>query len=909
MSSSSARLKKKRRRDDDEGDVESLVESIHEDVSEEEQEEDGEDLLDDEVLQQDYVAIPELDKYDEEMLDKREYDAMDVTARREAEREMDVRLARVEGRVLDDLDEEEEDEDRRHRDRIASRAGDRGDEELLEEEINLEAMGACPLREWIAQERTRREIKRRFGSFLESYKGSESSSRVYVERIRAMCAANSGSLEVSFLHLSDALPILGLWLTDAPRDVLEIFDEVAKEVVLARFPDYGDIRDEIKVRIADLPMRETLRELRRSHLNQLIKVRGVATRRSGVFPQLRLVKFTCLACGHVVGPFKQQQQGTGLVKPSSCPHCRTDGPFKLAQEDTVYRNYQRLAIQEPPSEVPAGRMPRHKEIVLLGDMIDVARPGEEVEITGIYGHSLDTNMLAGKSSGFPIFATVIQANHVVKLAKGRHGDNGGGGDDDDDVAQVTEDDEKAIRKLARDPRIQERIVKSIAPSIFGMKTAKRSLACALFGGCAKLSDSKHRSRGDINVLLLGDPGCAKSQLLKYCCTLVPRSVYTTGKGASAVGLTASVHKDAITKEWTLEGGALVLADNGLCAIDEFDKMNDQDRTSIHEAMEQQSISVSKAGIVTSLQARCSVCAAANPVGGQYDASLNFAENVELTDPILQRFDILCVLQDIVDPIFDEHLASSVVKSHQRAQVTADSTGDNKQQLLSQTKTAAKKSAGNPPTGGDDDDDGLQVIDQTMLRKYVAYARETCRPRLHSIDLDKASRLYADLRRESTNCGGVPIAVRHLESMLRIAEAHAKMALREHVLDSDLDAAIAILVNSFIDAQKTSVRSSLRRGFRKYTQTPTDYFDLLLHALRALVREAQTYASFKARSGAPEPDHFEVLLDDLEHKAREFGIGDLVLDDFLTSTLFEKNNFTLDRAQRVILWTAAEERNS
>ena len=219
-------------------------------------------------------------------------------------------------------------------------------------------------------------------------------------------------------------------------------------------------------------------------------------------------------------------------------------------------------------------------------------------------------------------------------------------------------------------------MKSIAPSIFGHEDIKTALALAMFGGVFKNPQGKHRLRGDINILMLGDPGTAKSQFLKYVEKTSHRSVYTTGQGASAVGLTASVHKDPITREWTLEGGALVMADKGVCLIDEFDKMSDQDRyaclesqfdsTSIHEAMEQQSISISKAGIVTTLQARCAVIAAANPLFGKYNAQVPFAQNVELTEPILSRFDILCVVQDIADPIVDEHLARFVVGSHMRS---------------------------------------------------------------------------------------------------------------------------------------------------------------------------------------------------------------------------------------------------
>jgi len=206
----------------------------------------------------------------------------------------------------------------------------------------------------------------------------------------------------------------------------------------------------------------------------------------------------------------------------------------------------------------------------------------------------------------------------------------------------------------------------VAPSIYGHEFIKKGLALAMFGGQPKDVDNKHRIRGDINMLLLGDPGTAKSQFLKYIEKLYHRVVYTTGKGASAVGLTAGVHKDPITGEWTLEGGALVLADKGICLIDEFDKMNDHDRTSIHEAMEQQTISVSKAGIITTLQARCSVIAAANPIGGVYKPQFNFNDNVDLTDPILSRFDLLTVIRDEVDEGIDDQLATFVINSHMKS---------------------------------------------------------------------------------------------------------------------------------------------------------------------------------------------------------------------------------------------------
>merc|ERR1719273_1365547 len=241
---------------------------------------------------------------------------------------------------------------------------------------------------------------------------------------------------------------------------------------------------------------------------------------------------------------------------------------------------------------------------------------------------------------------------------------------------------------------------------------KRAVAFALFGGHAKRGENRHRIRGDINVLLMGDPGCGKSQFLKWTEKVAFRAVYATGKGASAVGLTAAVRRDSVTGEWGLEGGALVLADRGVCMIDEFDKMNEQDRTSIHEAMEQQTISISKAGIVTTLQARCAVIAAANPIKGRYDPSMSFIENVDLTDPILSRFDILWVVRDIVDPVKDEQLADFVVGNHIKNHPNVEN---------------------NPAEDADDQKKAADQIPQDLLRKYILYAKKNCKPKLFNID--------------------------------------------------------------------------------------------------------------------------------------------------------------------------------
>lgn len=502
---------------------------------------------------------------------------------------------------------------------------------------------------WITREAVRRGIKREFRDFLQTYVDEHGTS-VYGERIRDMGERNKESFEVNYENLADSKIILAYYLSNSPIAMLKILDEVALEVTLMQFPAYERIHREIHVRITDLPVKNTLRELRQSQLNCLIRVSGVVTRRTGVFPQLKWVKYNCGKCSALLGPFYQDIHNE--IKINTCPSCQSKGPFNVNMEQTVYRNYQKLTIQESPGTVPPGRLPRHREVICLWDLIDQAKPGEEVEVIGVYRNNFDASL--STKNGFPVFATIIEANFINKKENMFA------------AYRLTEDDTKQILAMGKDKRIGKKIMKSIAPSIYGHGDIKRAIALAMFGGVPKNIQGKHIIRGDINILMLGDPGTAKSQFLKYVEKTAHRAVFTTGQGASAVGLTASVHKDPITREWTLEGGALVLADRGVCLIDEFDKMNDSDRTSIHEAMEQQSISISKAGIVTTLQARCSVLAAANPIRGRYNSSIPFSQNVELTEPILSRFDVLCVVKDLVDPELDHILATNVIGSHIRS---------------------------------------------------------------------------------------------------------------------------------------------------------------------------------------------------------------------------------------------------
>lgn len=852
----------------------------------EEEEEEGEDLL--ERAERDYQRIDALDSYGTEGIDDRDYGNLNIDERRAAERDLERRDrqgrggTRTEG-FLAAMDshgaDEEDDEARRQRRGVFQRDDDQEEDDEEEEEdldaddqVNLEAFDV-PLREWIAQDRTRREIQRKFRAFLKNFTPENPTGKnrrgtgLYEQKIRTMCSNNLASLQVSYLHLMEAEPVLAFWVADAPKDMLLVLAEAATRHVFYLFPSYHVIQPEIHVRMSAVPILDSLRDLRRTHLDSLVKVTGVVTRRSAVYPQLQLAHYTCMVCRKTQGPFRVESVGEAYT-PSQCPYCEQATTFQVHPTLSQYRNFQRVNLQETPGSVPPGRVPRSKEIVLVHDLIDTARPGEEVEVTGIFEHAYDPSMTM--KSGFPVFRTYITANHVCK----RH--------DEASTTNLTPEDLIQIQELSKDPTIGKRIVQSIAPSIHGHDMPKMAIAMALFGGVPKNVNDKHRVRGDCNVLLLGDPGTAKSQFLKYAEKTAPRAVYSTGKGASAVGLTASVHKDPITKEWTLEGGALVLADRGVCLIDEFDKMNEQDRTSIHEAMEQQSISISKAGIVTSLQARCAVIAAANPIGGRYDASNTLKDNVELTDPILQRFDILCVLQDTVDPVADERLARFVTSSHMRAVPVAELARGAVHDVEAQDKNK-------------------DLIPQELLRKYIQYARTNCFPRLdgNTFDKEKVSSLYVQLRQESAKSGGVPIAVRHIESIMRMSEAHAKMHLREYVRNDDMNAAISVMLESFLVAQKFSVRKALRRGFSKFLVAEQDQHQLLLHLLSDMFRNEQMYQIIRMRQKAitEEAPILEIPLDELEGKANERRMYDL--SSFLKGTTFGEAGYVLDQRRRVI----------
>ncbi|EPR79809.1 DNA replication licensing factor MCM2 [Spraguea lophii 42_110] len=675
-----------------------------------------------------------------------------------------------------------------------------------------------------------------FVDFLNNFENKK-----YIKKIREMCSYNKESLYVSYMDIEKYSGNIIVGLIKKTEEVMEVLDQGLDRVVQTLFPNYKMIKNKVHVRITDVPLLENIRNLRNEHLNSLVRVNGVVTRRSGVFPLLSVVKYTCLKCKCVFGPFIVDKDE---FKPTNCLECQSKGPFTVKSQETIYKDFQKITIQEIPGTVPPGALPRSKEVMLFYDLIDVAKPGEEIEVIGVYKNSFSLSL--NIKSGFPVFFTTINAITINKK------------ENEFENSKLVSEDIKEIIKMSRHPNIVNIITNSIAPSIHGHKNVKRSIALALFGGQQKIVEN-HKIRGDINVLLLGDPGTAKSQFLRYVEGVAHRAVLSTGQGASSVGLTATVRKDTVTKEWTLEGGALVLADKGICLIDEFDKMNDKDRTSIHEAMEQQSISISKAGIVASLHARCGVIAAANPVRGFYNSSLTFSQNVNLSDPIISRFDILCVIKDQIEQGSDENMARFILNTH--SSIEEEKTNFMPSQMR---------------------------LSQNFLKKYIIYARQNVFPTIPPMNLDKISKLYVELRKESMGIGTLPITVRHIEGIVRMSESFARMRLSPTVSSEDIDLAINLSLDSFLRAQKYSVTKNLKQKFAKYLGENNNQ-ELSIFILNEMFKD-------KIKSFRTLPSNVIIGIKDFEKRIKNYNIK---LDDDILRNI-EASGYLVNKESKKII---------
>jgi replicative DNA helicase Mcm len=549
-------------------------------------------------------------------------------------------------------------------------------------------------------------------------------------------------------------------LLESPGKVLEDVFDAIKNNQLIRTKDGKEPRS-INIRFINLPQKVAIREIRSEDINKFLSVEGILRKTTEVRPRIVEAVFRCPA-GHFT--VKTQKYGK-FIDPDGCG---TDGcTFKkldLVPARSRFVDSQKLRVQESPEGLRGGEQPQTLDIDVTDDLSGKVSPGDRVIINGIL-RSMQRIVKGEKSTVFDIF---LECNSIEIAEK------------EFEEVEIDEKSEDEIRRLSSDPMIYRMITHSIAPTIYGNEDVKEAIALQLFGGISKEMPDGSRLRGDIHVLLIGDPGIAKSQLLRYVVKLSPRAIYTSGQSSTAAGLTATAVKDEFGEgRWTLEAGALVLADMGVAAVDEMDKMEKGDRSALHEAMEQQSISVAKAGITATLKSRCALLGAANPKYGRFDMYGDISDQINMPPSLLSRFDLIFIMTDQPEQKKDLAIAEHILKAH--------STGE----LIAQHKKT-------PIPGVTDEYIAQQLkpvmpdIDPTLFRKYVAYSKRSCFPILSADAKEALVAYYLKLRGFAEPNKAVPVTARQLEALVRLGEASARIRLSNSIEQSDAERVIHIV---------------------------------------------------------------------------------------------------------------------
>ncbi|EGP83865.1 DNA replication licensing factor mcm3 [Zymoseptoria tritici IPO323] len=546
------------------------------------------------------------------------------------------------------------------------------------------------------------------------------------------------------------------------------------------------------------------RTLASSYLNHMVSLEGIVTKCSLVRP--KVVKSVHWNERKSTFHFREYRDQTmtanGAASTSVYPTEDGEGnPLVTEYGYCTYRDHQTISIQEMPERAPAGQLPRGVDVIMDDDMVDRVKPGDRIQLVGIYRSLGNRNAGQGSST----FKTLILANNVILLSS-----KSGGG-----IAQqpITDQDIRNINKISKQRRVFDLLSQSLAPSIYGHDYIKKAILLMLLGGMEKNLDNGTHLRGDINILMVGDPSTAKSQLLRFVLNTAPLAIATTGRGSSGVGLTAAVTQDKETGERRLEAGAMVLADRGVVCIDEFDKMSDVDRVAIHEVMEQQTVTIAKAGIHTSLNARCSVVAAANPIYGQYDTHKDPHKNIALPDSLLSRFDLLFVVTDDIEDVRDRQVSEHVLRMHRYRQPGTEEGAPVREQLnqtlgvgLEDEGEANKPSevyekfnamlhSGVTITVGRGANRRVEVLSIPFVKKYIQYAKSRMKPILTKGAADHIVATYSALRNddmEGNQRKTSPMTARTLETLIRLASAHAKSRLSQRVEEKDAEVAEGVL---------------------------------------------------------------------------------------------------------------------
>ena len=588
--------------------------------------------------------------------------------------------------------------------------------------------------------------------FLIQFKDKDGTFR-YVENIDKMMSSNSKYINIDYNDLVTH-PEIESKFNEEPDEILEAFSRAIKEILQERFPKYAQkIEHEIRARIANYPVQRSLRQINAEIIGKMTSVSGMVLRASEVKPLAKELVFIC-PIGHRTDVILEK--GLTITTPIKCSNEKcTHKELSLEPQSSRFIDVQFVRLQELPEDLPPGQLPHYLDITVKQDLVDDARPGDRVVLTGIV--RIEQEKMSGVSkSNSPLYRLRLDGNNVEFL--------GGKGSKTSRRIQreeISPEEEKTIKSLSKSPDIYDRIIDSYAPHITGHRIIKESILLLMAGSTQRELQDGSKIRGDINIFLVGDPGTAKSEMLKFCARIAPRGLYTSGRGSTAAGLTAAVVRD-VNGIFMLEAGATVLGDQGLVCIDEFDKMKDENRSALHEVMEQQTASIAKGGIVATLNARTSILAAANPMYGKYDPFKNITENVNLPIPLLTRFDLIFVVRDQPSKEKDEKIAKHIIDLH-------------------------------TPQGID----SRSLIDSETLTKYVSYAK-----RVDPILTKEAETKILDYYLKMRNVDAddmITVTPRQLEGLIRLATARARLLLKNQVEEEDAQRAIDLLQNMFEDA--------------------------------------------------------------------------------------------------------------
>ncbi|CAL5871453.1 uncharacterized protein PFLUO_LOCUS5704 [Penicillium psychrofluorescens] len=596
---------------------------------------------------------------------------------------------------------------------------------------------------------------------------------IYRDQLRQNALVKQYYCDIDIAHLISYNEELAHKLTTEPADIIPLFESALQQCTQRIvYPGQRDITlPSHQLLLHSSASHISIRDLNATNISHLVRIPGIVIGASTISSKATTVHIRCKSCDHsetirVDGGF------SGLSLPRRCARPKEPGeepnqqcpldPYVVHHEKCQFVDQQVLKLQEAPDQVPVGELPRHVLISADRYLANRVVPGSRCTVMGIFSiyQAKGGKKEAAVAIRNPYLRAVGLNTDMDQTAKGN--------------SIFSEEEEQEFLELSRRPDLYDALARSIAPSIYGNPDIKKAIVCLLMGGSKKILPDGMKLRGDINVLMLGDPGTAKSQLLKFVEKAAPIAIYTSGKGSSAAGLTASVQRDQTTREFYLEGGAMVLADGGVVCIDEFDKMRDEDRVAIHEAMEQQTISIAKAGITTILNSRTSVLAAANPIFGRYDDLKTPGENIDFQTTILSRFDMIFIVRDDHERGRDEKIARHVMGVHM---------------------------------GGRGLEEQVEAeIPVDKMKRYISYCRSRCAPRLSPEAAEKLSSHFVSIRKqvhraelEANVRSSIPITVRQLEAIVRISESLAKLSLSPIATEAHVDEAIRLFLASTMDA--------------------------------------------------------------------------------------------------------------